>query len=208
MKDIARKIYAKLRAFQEVAALLVFYFGWGFNPLMPDLVVSYSTEPYFLPLLESGTQAGQMTNRLPDVELYTITLENKGSGQIDSIEVVIRGVRAVWQKSARASFKRFDSLGAATTNSLEDDGALVFAKIDPIPPGQNITIQFVAQTYKLLFGERIEIVSNARATRVYRLASVAGLFSFLDQHSDFLLGLLIVGAIVMGLRRSVRGASQ
>ena len=195
-----RTIYKRLRRFQEVLALVIFYIGWGFNPLHPDLLVTYSEDPYFIPLGQSASASGEADNQ----KLITIVLSNKGSATVDRIELKVNGVRRVLLSGARSSFSRFDPEAARVLKPLKDPQTFYFDGVKEIPPGHNVQIQLVAETYQLFLGPRITITSDAKETRVYATSQTTGIFVFLDDHWEFLVAFSFIVAILIGARRLVR----
>jgi hypothetical protein len=199
---VLKLIYSRLKAFQELLALLIFYLGWSANPFDPNLVVTYSVAPYLIPASVDPTTASRQSSDPQGVEIVTVTLKNRGSTTIGGIELQVNGVRRLLDSGARASFKRFDAQ-AARVGARPGDGALFFESIRELPPGHNIQIQLIAETYKLILTNRLQVTSDAKEARTYETAQTSGIFVFLEEHSSFLGGLLVAAALVIGARRLV-----
>jgi len=198
-----RTIYSRLKAFQEVVALLIFYVGWGVNPFHPDLLVTYTETPYFVP---QAQHAANQTDRA-DLQLITVVLANKSTSTVGGIELQVHGLRRVLDSGARSSSNRFDPELARIAKPQKDPSTFYFDGVKEIPPGHNIQIQLVAETYRLI-PSRITITSDAKQTRVYATSQTSGIFVFLEEHVEFLTALAFIAAILMGVKRLARPTSH
>ena len=187
-----KRIFEHLRAFQELIAMAFFYVGWLSNPLQSDLLIQYSEAPYFL---AGNGEAGAAP------EILTISLRNRSSSNIASIELRLNGIKSVTQSGAFASFNRFDPAAAAAGKLQPDDAVYFFEGFKEIPPGHHVEIQVIAKAYQLIVTPRLKVTSDAKTTRINKTGEVGGFLIFIDEHSEFLFIVLVVAAALLGGRR-------
>ena len=193
----------RLKNFQELFSLLAFYLFWGFNPFKPDLLVTYSVERHHVQISTANEVNRNKELFPPKLDLVTFSIKNQSQSSIGNIELQVTGVKEVLASGAEASFKRFDPK-QGVLGTLQKDQKFFLENIKEIPPGQNITVQLIANLHHSMLVPRIIVSSDAKEQRVYRLHPTSGIFAFMDTYSGVLGGLSIISLALLGLHRVVR----
>ena len=200
--------------FKELVAILVFLWLAFVSPLRPDVKITYKNQPFRPPFnaIDALAEIPDSNNKtvwadfLGTSRMAVVDIANCKNERIVDFELEILGIEAVSGIGGRTTSSRLDAnLTDLLTHSISHKGVLHFPNLTEIPPRAKLWIVIYGSFHETPFGTPIRAHASAEKINIRRERGLSGFALFIGANARTILIVILVTAVLVGLRRVKNG---